>query len=33
MKFIHIFLIVINILNFNLLKADEIKSENEIAKN
>ena len=33
MKFIYIFLIVINILNFNLLKADEIKSENEIAKN
>ena len=33
MKFIHILLIVINILNFNLLKADEIKAENEIAKN
>ena len=33
MKFIYIFLIVINILNFNLLKADEIKTENEIAKN
>ena len=33
MKFIHIFLIVINILNFNLLKADEIKTESEIAKN
>ena len=33
MKFINIFLIVINILNFNLLMADEIKSENEIAKN
>ena len=33
MKFIYIFLIVINILNFNLLKADEIKTESEIAKN
>ena len=33
MKFIYIFLIVINILNFSLLKADEIKTENEIAKN
>ena len=33
MKFIYIFLIVINILNFNLLMAGEIKSENEIAKN
>ena len=33
MKFIHILLILINILNFNLLKAGEIKSENEIAKN
>ena len=33
MKFINIFLIVINILNFNLLMAGEIKSENEIAKN
>ena len=33
MKFIYTFLIVINILNFNLLKADEIKTENEIAKN
>ena len=33
MKFIHIFLIAINILNFNLLNADEIKTESEIAKN
>ena len=33
MKFIHIFLIVSIILNFNLLKADEIKTENKIAKN
>ena len=33
MKFIYIFLIVINILNFNLSNADEIKTENEIAKN
>ena len=33
MKFIHIFLIVSIILNFNSLKADEIKTENKIAKN
>ena len=33
MKFISIFLIVSIILNFNLLKADEIKTENKIAKN
>ena len=33
MKFIPIFLIVSIILNFNLLKADEIKTENKIAKN
>ena len=33
MKFIHIFLIVAIILNFNFLKADEIKTENKIAKN
>jgi len=33
MKFIHIFLIVAVILNFNLLNADEIKIENKIAKN
>ena len=33
MKFVHIFLIVATILNFNFLKADEIKTENKIAKN
>ena len=33
MKFIYIFLIVSIILNFNFLKADEIKTENKIAKN
>ena len=33
MKFIHIFLIASIILNFNFLKADEIKTENKIAKN
>ena len=33
MKFIPIFLIVSIFLNFNLLKADEIKIENKIAKN
>ena len=33
MKFIHIFLIVAIILNFNFLKADEIKTENKITKN
>ena len=33
MRFVHIFLIVSIILNFNLLKADEIKTENKIAKN
>ena len=33
MKFIHIFLIASIILNFNLLNADEIKTENKIAKN
>ena len=33
MKFINIFLIVAIILNFNFLKADEIKTENKIAKN
>ena len=33
MKFIHIFLIVSIISNFNFLKADEIKTENKIAKN
>ncbi len=33
MKFITIFLIISIILNSNLLKADEIKTENKIAKN
>ena len=33
MKFINIFLIVAIILNFNFLKADEIKIENKISKN
>ena len=33
MKFIHIFLIGAIILNFNFLNADEIKTENKIAKN
>ena len=33
MKFINIFLIIAIILNFNFLKADEIKTENKIAKN
>ena len=33
MKFINIFLIVALILNFNFLNADEIKTENKIAKN
>ena len=33
MKFIHIFLIISIILNFNFLRADEIKTENKIAKN
>jgi|TARA_B100000242_G_C42848314_1_gene393954 cytochrome c-type biogenesis protein CcmH len=33
MKFFHIFLIVGIIFNFNFLKADEIKTENKIAKN
>ena len=33
MKFVHIFLIVSIILNFNFIKADEIKTENKIAKN
>ena len=32
-EIISIFLIVSIILNFNLLKADEIKTENKIAKN
>ena len=33
MRFIHIFLIAIIILNFNFLKAEDIKTENKIAKN
>ena len=33
MKFIHIFLIISITLNFNFLRADEIKTENKIAKN
>ena len=33
MKFLNFFFAVLIILNFNLLKADEIKTENEIAKN
>ena len=33
MRFVYIFLIVSIILNFNLLKADEVKTENKIAKN
>ena len=33
MRFVHIFLIVSIILNFNFIKADEIKTENKIAKN
>ena len=33
MRFVHIFLILYIILNFNFLKADEIKTENKIAKN
>ena len=33
MRFVHIFLIVSIILNLNFIKADEIKTENKIAKN
>ena len=33
MRFVHIFLIISIILNFSFLKADEIKTENKIAKN
>ena len=33
MRFVYISLIVSIILNFNFLKADEIKTENKIAKN
>ena len=33
MRSVHIFLIISIILNFSFLKADEIKTENKIAKN
>ena len=33
MKFFHIFLIISIVLNLNYLRADEIKTENKIAKN
>ena len=33
MRFVHIFLIISIILNFNFLKSDEIITENKIAKN
>ena len=33
MRFVQIFLIVSIILNFNFIKADEIKTKNKIAKN
>ena len=33
MRIVHIFLVASIILNFNFLNADEIKTENEIAKN
>ena len=33
MRFLHIFLIIIFIFNFNLIKAGEIQTENKIAKN
>ncbi|MDC3231492.1 cytochrome c-type biogenesis protein CcmH [Candidatus Pelagibacter sp.] len=33
MRFLRIFLIIIFIFNFNLIKADEIQTENKIAKN
>ena len=33
MKFVHIFLIAIILLSSNFLKADDIKTENKIAKN
>ena len=33
MRLLHIFLITILIFNFNLIKADEIETENKIAKN
>ena len=33
MKFVHIFLIAIILLSSNFLKADDVKTENKIAKN
>ena len=33
MKFVHIFIILSILLNFNFLKADDVKTENKIAKN
>ena len=33
MKFVHIFLITIILLSSNFLKADDVKTENKIAKN
>ena len=33
MRLLHIFLIIIFIFNFNFIKADEIQTENKIAKN
>ena len=33
MRLLHIFLIIVLVFNFNLIKADEIKTENNIAKN
>tara|TARA_B100001059_G_C17707511_1_gene513606 strand:- start:497 stop:862 length:366 start_codon:yes stop_codon:yes gene_type:complete len=33
MKFLNFFLVILMILNFNILKADEIKLQNKITKN
>ncbi len=33
MRLLHIFFIIVLIFNFNLIKADEIETENKIAKN
>ena len=33
MRLLHIFLIIIFLFNFNFIKADEIQTENKIAKN
>ena len=33
MKFVHIFIIASILLSFNFLKADEVRTENKIAKN